>query len=166
MLRIIFITLRTLIYIALIYFMWTYVVRLAKSFDTRLKFTFPNWTIIFGVPVIIIGTTITIICLYEFVIYGKGTLAHFDPPRKFVAIGPYKYVRNPMYLGVLLIFIGYALFVHSISVLLFSIAFFLLAHIIIVVVEEPILKEKFGIDYINYTKAVNRWFPRIRKQNR
>jgi protein-S-isoprenylcysteine O-methyltransferase Ste14 len=144
--------------------MWTYIARQAKSFDTRLKFTLPNWTIILGVPILIIGITITIICLYEFVIYGKGTLAHFDPPEKFVAIGPYKYVRNPMYLGVLLIFIGYALFVHSISVLFLSLALFLLAHIIVVFIEEPGLKEKFGNDYMNYTKAVNRWFPRIQKR--
>ena len=68
-----------------------------------------------------------------------------------------------MYLGVLLIFIGYALLYHSISVLLLSLLLFVLAHIVVVFVEEPTLKNKFGDDYTNYKKSVERWLPKIKK---
>ena len=106
------------------------------------------------------GIVLTAICFFEFAIIGQGTFIHFDAPKKFVATGTYKYVRNPMYLGVLLIFIGYALLYHSISVMLLSLLLFVLAHIVIVFVEKPTLKNKFGDDYTNYKKSVGRWLPK------
>jgi protein-S-isoprenylcysteine O-methyltransferase Ste14 len=68
-----------------------------------------------------------------------------------------------MYLGVLLVFTGDALFYHSISVLLLSLLFFIMAHIIVVLVEEPALKNKFGDRYTTYKKSVGRWLPKIKK---
>ena len=55
-----------------------------------------------------------------FVVRGRGTPAVFDAPREFVVVGPYKYVRNPMYIGALTLLIGFGLYQHSISILVFS----------------------------------------------
>ena len=161
--RILFPIIRTLVYATLVYFMWRFVAMWVMTFDTNLKIVLPEWTIALGIPILVIGIVITVICFFEFIFIGQGTFIHFDAPRKFVASGIYKHVRNPMYLGVLLIFIGYALLYHSISLLLFSLLLFLLAHVVVVFIEEPTLKNKFGNDYTNYKKLVGRWLPKIKK---
>jgi protein-S-isoprenylcysteine O-methyltransferase Ste14 len=94
---------------------------------------------------------------------GEGTFIHFDAPKHFVAAGVYSIVRNPMYLGVLLIFLGYALCYHSIALLVLSLLLFLLAHLVVRFIEEPNLKKKFGEDYEKYKKSVGRWIPKIKK---
>jgi protein-S-isoprenylcysteine O-methyltransferase Ste14 len=161
--RSLFQVIRTLIYAALVYFMWRFVAMWAMTFDTNFKITLPKWTIALGIPILVIGIVLTAICFFEFAIIGQGTFIHFDAPKKFVATGTYKYVRNPMYLGVLLIFIGYGFLYHSISVLLLSLLLFVLAHIVVVFVEEPTLEKKFGDDYTNFKKSVGRWLPKIKK---
>lgn len=160
--RILFPVIRTIIYITIVYFMWRFVALRAMTFDTNFKMALPKWTIALGIPIVVIGIVLTAICIFEFAAIGQGTFIHFDAPKKFVASGTYKYVRNPMYLGVLLIFIGYALLYHSVSVLLLSLLLFLLAHIVVVLIEEPTLKNKFGDDYKNYKKSVGRWLPKIK----
>ena len=159
--RILFTLIRTLIYATLVYFMWRFVAMRAITFDTNFKIALPKWTIALGIPILVTGIVLAAICFFEFVFIGQGTFIHFDAPKKFVASGTYKYIRNPMYLGVLLIFIGYALLYHSISVLLLSLLLFLLAHIVVIFIEEPTLKNKFGDDYINYKKSVGRWLPKF-----
>jgi protein-S-isoprenylcysteine O-methyltransferase Ste14 len=143
--------------------MWRFFATWAMTFDKGLKITLPNWTIALGIPILIFGILLTAICFCEFAIIGQGTFIHFDAPKKFVATGSYKYVRNPMYLGVLLIFIGYSLINNSISVLLLSLILFLFAHVIVIFVEEPALENKFGDDYTKYKKSVGRWLPKIKK---
>ena len=135
----------------------------AMTFDTKLKIALPKWTMAFGIPILIAGLVLAAICLFEFVFVGHGTFIHFDAPKKFVISGTYKYVRNPMYLGVLLMFIGYALLYHSLSVLLLSLLLFLFAHVVVVYLEEPGLENKFGDDYLKYKRSVGRWLPRIKK---
>ena len=153
---------RSIVYAILVYFGWRFVALQARAYDRFYKISLPQWTTIAGILLLVIGSVLAAICFFEFIFIGKGTFIHFDAPRKFVASGTYKYVRNPMYLGVLLIFIGYALLLHSISVLLLSLLLFLLAHLVVVFVEEPNLKKKFGSDYVNYKKSVGRWVPKIK----
>src|ERR1700722_3202420 len=115
MMRVLFPVLRTLVYAGLAWFMWRLVAIWAMSFDTNFKIVLPGWTIPIGGAIGVFGIMLTIICFFQFAIIGQGTFVHFDAPKKFVASGIYKYIRNPMYLGVLLIFTGYAFFYHSIS---------------------------------------------------
>lgn len=99
---------------------------------------------------------IALLCIVTFFIKGEGTPAPFDAPKKFVASGPYKIVRNPMYLGGLTILIGFGFYENSISNLLFSILWILSANIFIINYEEPTLRKRFGITYDNYCKTVKR----------
>jgi protein-S-isoprenylcysteine O-methyltransferase Ste14 len=92
---------------------------------------------------------------------GEGTLAPWDPPRKLVVRGSYRYVRNPMISGVLSILAGEAIFFGSLPVLKWCGFFAVLNAIYIPLVEEPMLVGRFGHDYLFYMKHVRRWIPRL-----
>lgn len=96
----------------------------------------------------------------SFVFRGRGTPAPFDPPRLLVVDGPYRYVRNPMYLGAILSLLGVALFSVSPWLLAYTAAFVLWAHLFVVGYEEPRLRRSFGDDYAAYAARVHRWLPR------
>ncbi|HEY0242450.1 MAG TPA: methyltransferase, partial [Gemmatimonadaceae bacterium] len=76
-------------------------------------------------------------CLYLFAARGKGTLAPWDPPRKLVVSGPYRYVRNPMISGVLLIIAGEAVFHGSRTLAMWLLTFFIINQIYFMISEEP-----------------------------
>ena len=123
--RVTFPIIRTLAYAVLVFFMWRFVGMQALRFDAKLSFTFPGWTTAIGIPLLIAGVVLTTISLAEFALIGKGTFVHFDPPKEFIASGVYKFSRNPMYLGVLLIFIASGLiYYQSVSLLILSLLFF------------------------------------------
>ncbi|HXQ33607.1 MAG TPA: isoprenylcysteine carboxylmethyltransferase family protein [Anaerolineales bacterium] len=112
-------------------------------------------------PLWIIGTLIIIWCSVDMVSKGRGTPAHFDPPKQLVITGPYCYVRNPIYLGGLLVQLGYILWFGSGILISYFVCFVLAYHILIVFIEEPILRNTFGTAYDNYVKRVPRWIPRL-----
>jgi protein-S-isoprenylcysteine O-methyltransferase Ste14 len=109
-----------------------------------------------------VGALIALWCIFTFVSIGKGTPAPFDPPRHLVIRGPYRYVRNPMYLGATLSLAGAALFYQSITLLVYGLAFLLVTHLFVVSYEEPTLQRTFGTEYEEYRHHVRRWWPRIR----
>jgi protein-S-isoprenylcysteine O-methyltransferase Ste14 len=92
---------------------------------------------------------------------GRGTPAHLDPPRELVVSGLYRHVRNPMYGGALLVQFGYILWFGSILTIAYSLFFLLAFHILIVLIEEPVLRRLFGGAYDQYCKSVPRWIPRV-----
>ena len=96
-------------------------------------------------------------CIATFVTRGRGTPAPFDAPRALVAVGPYRYVRNPMYVGAAALLLGAGLVVGSPSIALLSVAFLAIAHVLVVVYEEPALAETFGDSYAAYRASVHRW---------
>lgn len=98
-------------------------------------------------------------CAWDFVAAGDGTPAPMDPPRLLVVRGLYRYVRNPMYIAIVSILIGESIFFHSLNLLIYSYAVFLLFNIFIIFYEEPALKRKFGEKYAEYCEAVPRWMP-------
>lgn len=110
-----------------------------------------------------IGIYTIIWCSIEFINRGRGTPAHIDPPKVLVINGLYKYVRNPIYVGALLIQIGYIIWFASRLASLYFLLFFLAFYILVVFIEEPILKNTFGTVYDEYIKRVPRWIPRINK---
>ena len=116
----------------------------------------------FAFPLWLIGILIIIWCSIEIIRKGRGTPAHFDPPRELVITGLYCYVRNPVYLGALLIQLGYIIWFGSGMLISYFVFFILAYHIVIVFVEEPILRNTFGAGYDEYSKNVPRWIPRFR----
>ena len=101
-------------------------------------------------------------CLYLFAARGKGTLAPWDPPTRLVVSGPYRYVRNPMISGVLMILAGEALVHGSLTLGFWFLGFLVLNQIYFMILEEPMLESRFGEDYRRYKKAVPRWIPQLR----
>ncbi|HWP45479.1 MAG TPA: isoprenylcysteine carboxylmethyltransferase family protein, partial [Blastocatellia bacterium] len=90
---------------------------------------------------------------------GRGTPAPYDPPRRLVVSGLYRYTRNPMYVGIVTLLIGEALAFRSISLAIYSAAVWPLFHLRVIYYEEPKLRELFGQDYLDYCKKVSRWLP-------
>ncbi|MBL0715954.1 MAG: isoprenylcysteine carboxylmethyltransferase family protein [Desulfosarcina sp.] len=108
-----------------------------------------------------LGAFVSLWCVKDFVIRGRGTPAPFDPPTRLVLQGPYRYVRNPMYVGLFFVLIGEALLYASFFVLLYSLFLAAAAHIFVIFYEEPTLRRKFGERYEQYLKSVPRWRPRL-----
>lgn len=110
----------------------------------------------------LLGGAIALWCILAFVTLGKGTPAPFDPPRRLVVRGPYRYVRNPMYIGAGLALAGAALFYRSPSLLGYAAGFLVAMHLLVVFYEEPTLTRLFGDDYSAYRASVRRWLPAVR----
>ncbi len=100
-------------------------------------------------------------CIFTFASVGRGTPAPFDPPRRLVIQGPYRFVRNPMYIGAGLALAGAALFYESLSLLGYTGLFFLATHLLVVWYEEPALRRTFGQEYEAYCGRVRRWWPSV-----
>jgi protein-S-isoprenylcysteine O-methyltransferase Ste14 len=105
------------------------------------------------------GAVIALWCVFTFAFIGRGTPAPFDPPRRLVIRGPYRFVRNPMYIGAGLALAGVALFYGSLVLLGFTCGFFLAAHLFVLWYEEPTLRRTFGQEYEAYCRRVQRWRP-------
>lgn len=120
----------------------------------------PTGTLRFiGLIPIATGAAIYLWCAWDFASKGRGTPAPIDPPKELVARGLYRFVRNPMYIGVLSILIGEAVLSASSALLGYAALVFLLFYLFVVLYEEPALKKKFGEAYTNYCAAVPRWTP-------
>jgi len=127
-----------------------------NSFFSLPVFSFFVFKII-GAIFILFGGATWLYCGSLFYFLGKGTPVPTHPPKKLVIKGPYQYTRNPMYVSVLIILLGYFFFFGQ---LLLSLYLFLIArffHLFITLYEEPTLKKKFGKDYEKYLKEVPRW---------
>jgi len=114
-----------------------------------------------GIAVATAGAAIALWCVFTFAFVGKGTPAPFDPPCLLVTQGPYRFVRNPMYIGAVIALAGAALFYHSSSLLFYAGAFLLAAHVLVVSYEEPALRRTFKQQYETYCARVMRWWPNV-----
>ena len=112
-------------------------------------------------PLWLIGTLIIIWCSIDIIRKGRGTPAHVDPPKILIVNGLYRHVRNPIYLGALLVQLGYIVWFGSGLMMIYFLLFVFAFHILIVFIEEPILRNTFGAAYDEYVKSVPRWIPRI-----
>ena len=159
--RTFFITLRTLIYVPSFILFFGCIALSVRAYDQTIGIALPAWTRAIGIIFMIVGSVLVLICVGVFVSRGRGTPAIFDPPREFVALGPYKYVRNPMYVGGFILLIGFGLYHHSVSMLALALLLALLFHLFVLWVEEPGLEQRFGFSYRDYKNSVNRWLPKI-----
>ena len=112
-------------------------------------------------PLWLIGTLIIIWCSVDIIRKGRGTPAHVDPPKILLVNDLYRHVRNPIYLGALLVQLGYIVWFGSGLMIIYFLLFVLAFHLLIVFIEEPVLRNAFGAAYDEYVKSVPRWIPRI-----
>jgi protein-S-isoprenylcysteine O-methyltransferase Ste14 len=156
-----FIALRAVIFGTGFIFLWRWVaLSLHHRYDISLGIALSDWTRTLGIALMASGGTLAFACVTTFVTGGEGTPAPFDPPRKFVAAGPYRFVRNPMYIGAFIVLIGFGLYEQSEAILLFSLPWLLSAHFFVILYEEPHLRTTFGAPYDAYCHSVHRWLPR------
>src|SRR5512132_886275 len=113
-----------------------------------------------AVPVIAAGTALYLWCVWNFAALGGGTPGPWDPPSRVVARGPYRWVRNPIYLAALLVVLGEAWLFTSPRLLAYAAAMAACFHLFVTGYEERTLARRFGPDYLSYRRAVPRWIPR------
>lgn len=155
-----FIALRAIVYTALFLGAWLWFAWWAHLQDGRLGVRLPGWAAGPGVVIMVIGVALALACVANFVVRGRGTPAPFDAPRVFVATGPYRWVRNPMYIGGFLLLAGYALCAGSVAALLVAFTMLVVTHLVAVLYEEPNLRRRFGVSYEEYLRSTPRWIPR------
>ncbi|MXQ55818.1 methyltransferase family protein [Shimazuella alba] len=114
-----------------------------------------------GMLILITGLSLVTITIGLFKRIGKGTLNPLDPPKKLVIAGPYRYVRNPMITGVLLVQLGESIMFTSFELLIWFFGFWMANQIYFIWKEEPQLLKRFGPDYQEYRENVPKWVPRF-----
>lgn len=118
----------------------------------------------FGTLPILVGSAIYFWCAWDFTFAGRGTPAPIDPPKELVVRGLYRHVRNPIYIGILLILLGEALLFASQRLFAYVAVMFIVYFLVVIIYEEPTLRHKFGESYRQYCKDVPRWIPgRLKK---
>jgi protein-S-isoprenylcysteine O-methyltransferase Ste14 len=152
--------LKSAIFAAAFLAFWAWVALRMRVLDSALGGPLPSWTPLPGAVVLAAGIALGLGCVIWFVARGQGTPAPFDPPTRFVATGPYRWLRNPMYVGGVLMLAGLGLLTESPGVLLFAPIWWLLAHLFVTMYEEPNLRRRFGDSYARYCREVSRWLPK------
>ena len=117
-----------------------------------------------GFALIAAGALIYLWCAWNFAITGRGTPAPIDPPKELVVKGLYKYVRNPMYVGVLSLVLGQAVWFQSLQLFGYAALLFMLFSAFVFFYEEPALSRTFGESYRRYCETVPRWLPGLRSR--
>ncbi len=108
------------------------------------------------------GAAMWLTCLVSFSRHGRGTPFAPDAPRYLVTRGLFSVTRNPIMGGELLVIWAEALYLASAGVVLYAITMSVIAHLLIVRVEEPELRDRFGARYEEYCRQVPRWLPGVR----
>ncbi len=106
------------------------------------------------------GLVLLLKSVWSFARIGKGTLAPFDETDRLIVVGLYRYVRNPMYIGVMMILLGESLFFTSWRLLLYALAMFTAFNAFIIGYEERRLSHKYGDEYREYCRRVGGWLPK------
>jgi protein-S-isoprenylcysteine O-methyltransferase Ste14 len=152
-------SLRAALYASGFVLLWSWIAVAVEPLDARLGIVVPRWLRWAGLAVAVPGAVLGLWCVGLFVSAGRGTPAPFDPPREFVATGPYRFVRNPMYVGGLSVILGAGLWLGSPSIVVLGAVFALWAHLFVVFYEERTLERRFGESYRRYKRRVRRWSP-------
>ena len=116
------------------------------------------WDIV-GLAIVALGFALVLWCLVTFAFVGKGTAAPFDPPRRLVVAGPYRFVRNPIYIGAVMAMLGAAMVLWSGWLVLYAFVVLIVTHLLVILYEEPHLRRVFGQPYEDYLRTVRRWIP-------
>ena len=133
-----------------------------RRWDPYLGVSLPTWSRAPGLIFLISGGLLVLAC--GGILSTRGILetpGHRFFPKEFVVFGPFRYIRNPMSLGAVILMLGLGLYESSVSILLLALALFLFFHLVVVYVEEPGLEKRFGESYRDYKRSVNRWLPKF-----
>lgn len=114
-----------------------------------------------GSVILVFGLLLFVQSIVLFIKIGRGTLAPWNPTKKLVVKRLYRYLRNPMIVGVLLILLGEAALFKSATLLIWAAVFFSVNHFYFVFKEEPDLQKRFGNEYLEYCNNVPRWLPKF-----
>ena len=120
---------------------------------------------VIGFGVLALGVVLLLWCVRDFYVSGKGTLAPWDPPKRLVVVGLYRFVRNPMYVAVLTVVLGWTLVFGSTWLAFYMVALAIAFHLRIRFYEEPRLRQQFAAEWSAYSAAVPRWLPRLKTGN-
>jgi len=117
---------------------------------------------VLALALLALGGAIYAWCVWDFATFGRGTPAPIDAPKKLVVRGLYRYTRNPMYVGVLTVILGWAVLFQAAALVLYILIVGTCFHLFIVLYEERQLQQEFGGEYEDYRRRVSRWLPRLR----
>ncbi len=112
-----------------------------------------------GAPIVALGAALVLWSGYGFAFIGRGTPNPIDEPTRLVVWGPYRWVRNPIYVGAVTVVVGEAI-ASSLVLLAYAVIMWTLFHVFVVLWEEPHLTRRFGQSYLEYKRRVPRWIPR------
>lgn len=107
-----------------------------------------------------IGAAMYLRCVWDFAVFGKGTPAPIDAPKRLVIRGLYRYSRNPMYVGLITLIAGWAIMFGSVVLVWCALSLFVFFSLFVRLFEEPHLHRQFGDEYEAYKARVGRWLPR------
>lgn len=126
-----------------------------------------HWRWIAAVPSVL-GFAVALHCVWDFARTGRGTPAPMAPPKRLVVVGFYRYVRNPMYVGLFAGGLGlWVVFGHAgVAAIAVAVVVLLCVALFVRLYEEPTLRRKFGAGYQEYCRNVPRWLPRLRPWNK
>jgi protein-S-isoprenylcysteine O-methyltransferase Ste14 len=112
------------------------------------------------------GVVVWVHCLDSFSRHGRGTPLPMDAPRRLVVRGLFRVIRNPIMAAELAVIWSEAIYFASLGIALYAATISLAAHLSVVYVEEPELRQRFGESYRDYCRRVPRWLPRLRRRER
>ena len=136
-------------------FVWNGGLRPAALFEAV-----PSPGRLLGLILFTVGLAVLLVCVRDFYVAGKGTLAPWAPPRHLVKVGLYRWSRNPMYVGVLMILAGWALAFQLRALWIYAAAVMTAFHLRVVIHEEPFLERTHGDAWLRYKASVPRWIGR------
>jgi protein-S-isoprenylcysteine O-methyltransferase Ste14 len=116
----------------------------------------------FALPLWAAGAAVIVWCAWAFTVHGHGTPSPTDPPRELVVSGLYRSVRNPIYLGAVMLLLGHVLWHPSRPILWMPFIVAVSAHLFVTLYEEPHLRKTFGAAYQEYCRQVPRWIPKLK----
>jgi protein-S-isoprenylcysteine O-methyltransferase Ste14 len=137
---------------------------LTKNYNFACGIEYP-WSLVIyfiGLMLAIPSLFVMFLTVRLFATKGEGTPAPWDPPKKFVVLGPYRYVRNPMLIGVLVFLLSEVLVFGSFSLFMLFVCFLAANMVYFPFVEEKGLEKRFGDPYLEYKRNVPRWIPRLK----
>jgi len=159
--------LKSIVYSALFEACFIFGLPLSVAASDRYALWRPSVTVAgVGWLLISFGFGAVVVCIAQFARQGHGTPAPLDPPRRLVRTGPYGVVRNPIYVGALLILLGELLLLGSRALIAYMVLYATIIHLVVVLYEEPTLERLFGSEYTAYRSQVGRWLPRLGRSGR